>query len=498
MLTLGINIVTKIMTEGFLLVGALLLVVSIFVSKLSFKFGVPTLLLFLMVGMLFGSDGVGIEFNNMKYAQAIGIVAMSIILFSGGMDTKFSDIKPVVVPGLVLSTLGVIITAIITGLFIFLLSKSAIIAITFSLPVSILLASTASSTDSASVFSILRGQNIGLKNNLRPMLELESGSNDPVAYIMTITMIGAVTSGEGLSWNLAVNFIIQLLVGSLFGYLLGKLGVFVINKINLHNTSLYPILVLCLIFITYSITYFLNGNGYLAVYIAGMVVGNHPLVKKLETNTFLDGLTWLFQIIMFLVLGLLVNPRELLTIAPFAILVALFMIFVSRPATIFLSLLPFKKIDVKSKLFISWVGLRGAVPILFATYPVIAEVENSHVIFNIVFFITIVSLIIQGTTIPFMAKKLDLDQEMEKVGNDFGIVFPEEIDSKLWDVEITENMLVNGHRLMDMQLPKGILVIMIKRDDQYIIPNGDAEIHIGDKLLLVSAPEHDEPHVLQP
>jgi cell volume regulation protein A len=330
------------------------------------------------------------------------------------------------------------------------------------------------------------------------MLELESGSNDPVAYIMTITMIGAVTSGEGLSWNLAVNFIIQLLVGTLFGYLLGKLGVFVINKINLHNTSLYPILVLCLIFITYSTTYFLNGNGYLAVYIAGMVVGNHPLVKKLETNTFLDGLTWLFQIIMFLILGLLVNPHELLTIAPFAILVGIFMIVVARPLTVFLTLIPFKKIDVKSKLFISWVGLRGAVPILFATYPVIAEVENSHVIFNIVFFITIVSLIIQGTTIPFMAKKLDLDQEMEKVGNDFGIVFPEEIDSKLWDVEITENMLINGHRLMDMQLPKGILVIMIKRGDQYIIPNGDAEIHIGDKLLLVSAPEHDEPHVLQP
>lgn len=486
------------LTEGFLLVGAILLVVSIFVSKLSFKFGVPTLLLFLMVGMLFGSDGVGIEFSNMKYAQAIGIVAMSIILFSGGMDTKFSDIRPVVVPGLVLSTLGVVLTAIITGLFIFLLSKSAIISITFTLPISILLASTASSTDSASVFSILRGQNIGLKNNLRPMLELESGSNDPVAYIMTITMIGAVTSGEGLSWNLAVNFIIQLLVGTLFGYLLGKLGVFVINKINLHNTSLYPILVLCLIFITYSTTYFLNGNGYLAVYIAGMVVGNHPLVKKLETNTFLDGLTWLFQIIMFLILGLLVNPRELLTIAPFAILVGIFMILVARPLTVFLTLIPFKKIDVKSKLFISWVGLRGAVPILFATYPVIAEVENSHVIFNIVFFITIVSLIIQGTTIPFMAKKLDLDQEMEKVGNDFGIVFPEEIDSKLWDVEITENMLINGHRLMDMQLPKGILVIMIKRNDQYIIPNGDAEIHIGDKLLLVSAPEHDEPHVLQP
>jgi cell volume regulation protein A len=229
-----------------------------------------------------------------------------------------------------------------------------------------------------------------------------------------------------------------------------------------------------------------------------MVVGNHPLVKKLETTTFLDGLTWLFQIIMFLVLGLLVNPRELITIAPFAILVAIFMIVFSRPLTVLLSLLPFKNVDFKSKMFISWVGLRGAVPILFATYPVISDVPNSHVIFNIVFFITIVSLIVQGTTIPFMAKKLDLDQEMEKVGNDFGIVFPEEIDSKLWDVEITENMLVNGHRLMDMQLPKGILVIMIKREERYIIPNGDAEILVGDKLLLVSAPEHDEPHVLQP
>lgn len=486
------------MTEGFLLIGSLLLVVSIFVSKLSFKFGVPTLLLFLIVGMVFGSDGVGIEFSNVKYAQAIGIVAMSIILFSGGMDTKFSDIRPVILPGMVLSTLGVVLTAIITGLFIFVLSKSAIISITFSLPVSILIASTAASTDSASVFSILRGQNIGLKNNLRPMLELESGSNDPVAYIMTITMIGAVTSGDGLSWSLAANFIIQLIVGGLFGYLFGKLGVFVINKINLHNTSLYPILVLCLIFITYPATYFLNGNGYLAVYIAGMVVGNHPLVKKLETTTFLDGLTWLFQIIMFLVLGLLVNPRELITIAPFAILVAIFMIVFSRPLTVLLSLLPFKNVDFKSKMFISWVGLRGAVPILFATYPVISDVPNSHVIFNIVFFITIVSLIVQGTTIPFMAKKLDLDQEMEKVGNDFGIVFPEEIDSKLWDVEITENMLLNGHRLMDMQLPKGILVIMIKREERYIIPNGDAEILVGDKLLLVSAPEHDEPHVLQP
>lgn len=484
--------------EGFLLVGAILLIISIFISKLSFKFGVPTLLLFLLVGMFFGSDGVGIEFSSVKSAQTIGIVAMSIILFSGGMDTKFSDIKPIIAPGVVLSTIGVIITAIITGLFIFFLSKSPLLSVSLSIPVSILLASTMSSTDSASVFSILRGQRMGLKNNLRPILELESGSNDPVAYIMTVTMIGVATAGEGLSGFLIFNFIIQLFVGGLFGVLFGKLGVILVNKINLHNTSLYSIMVLCFIFVTYSTTYFLNGNGYLAVYVAGMVLGNHPLVKKLETTTFLDGLTWLFQIIMFLVLGLLVNPHELWSIAPFAIMVAIFMIFVARPLTVFLTLAPFRKLGNKSKLFISWVGLRGAVPILFATYTVIAEVEHSQMLFNIVFFITIVSLILQGTTIPFIARKLNLCEDLEKEGNDFGIIFPEEIDSKLWDVDITEKMLELGNKLADMNLPKGVLVIMIKRGDQYIIPNGDVEILVGDKLLLISPPGQDEPHILQP
>lgn len=474
-------------TESFLLVGSIIIFTSIFVSKAGSRFGVPTLLLFLLVGMAFGSDGLGIQFNNMESAQAIGIIALSIILFSGGMDTSFKEIKPILLPGILLSTIGVLLTAIITGTFIYFISGSAIFSISLSFPLSILLASTMSSTDSASVFNVLRSQKMGIKNNLRPMLELESGSNDPVAYMLTIAMIGAVNSGQGISvWDIIIKFIIQLSVGALGGFLLGKLAIWVVNKIKLQNTSLYPILVLCFIFFTYSLTDLFHGNGYLAVYIAGILVGNHRLVKKMETTTFLDGMTWLFQIIMFLMLGLLVNPHEMIEIAPFALLIAIFMILVARPVTVFLTLLPFRKISARSKCFISWVGLRGAVPILFATYPVIAKVDNSNLFFNTVFFITLLSLIIQGTTIPKMAKLLKLTDKLEKSGNDFGITFPEETDSKLWDVEVTQEMLAFGNTLSEMKLPKGTLVIMIKREDKYIIPDGKTEIKETDKLLLTS------------
>ena len=485
-------------TESLLLFASVIIFISIFVSKAGSKFGIPTLLLFLLVGMAFGSDGLGIQFNSMESAQAFGIVALNIILFSGGMDTKYSKIKPIILPGILLATIGVLLTALLNGIFIYLLSGSAVFAVSLSFPTSILLASTMSSTDSASVFNVLRSQKMGLQNNLRPMLELESGSNDPVAYMLTIAMIGIINSGqEVLIWNILQKFIFQICIGSICGFVFGKFAVWVVNKIKLANTSLYPILVLCFVFFIFSMTDMLQGNGYLAVYMSGVIVGNHPLVKKLETNTFLDGLTWLFQIVMFLMLGLLVNPHEMLTLAPFALLVGVFMIVFARPISVFITLLPFRKISVKSKCFISWVGLRGAVPILFATYPVIANVENSNIIFNIVFFITILSLIIQGSTIPRMAKSLGLIEKLEKQGNDFGIVFPEEIDSKIWDINITEEILSRGTTLADMKLPKGILVILIKRDDEYIIPDGTMEIKLNDKLLLVSPPDHSEPHILQ-
>ena len=478
--------------ENILLIGSILLFVSIVVGKTGYRFGVPALLLFLLVGMLFGSDGLGLQFHNAKIVQFIGMVALSVILFSGGMDTKFKEIRPILSPGIVLSTVGVFLTALFTGLFIWYLSGMSWTNIHFPLITSLLLASTMSSTDSASVFAILRSQKMNLKHNLRPMLELESGSNDPMAYMLTIVLIQFIQSDGMGTGNIIGSFIIQFLVGAAAGYILGKLAILILNKINIDNQSLYPILLLSFVFFTFAITDLLRGNGYLAVYIAGMMVGNHKITFRKEIATFMDGLTWLFQIIMFLMLGLLVNPHEMIEVAVVALLIGVFMIVIGRPLSVFLCLLPFRKITLKSRLFVSWVGLRGAVPIIFATYPVVANVEGSNMIFNIVFFITIVSLIVQGTSVSFVARLLHLSTPLEKTGNDFGVELPEEIDTDLSDMTITMEMLNEADTLKDMNLPKGTLVMIVKRGDEFLIPNGTLKLHVGDKLLLISEKNKQE------
>lgn len=469
-----------------LLIGSILLFVSVIVGKTGYKFGVPALLLFLIVGMIFGSDGLGLQFHNADEAQFIGMVALSIILFSGGMDTKYSDIRPIISPGIVLSTVGVLLTAMFTGIFIWWISGMSWSNISFPIVTSLLLAATMSSTDSASVFAILRSQNINLRHNLRPMLELESGSNDPMAYMLTVVLIQLVQASNMNCGEIALSFAIQFVVGGAIGYVSGRAAVFMLNKLNIDNQALYPILLLAFVFFTFSITDLIYGNGYLAVYIAGMIVGNSRIKYRKEIVTFMDGLTWLFQIIMFLCLGLLVNPHEMLDIAVVASLIGIFMIFIGRPLSIFLCLLPFKKITSKSRLLVSWVGLRGAVPIIFATYPVVAGIEGADVIFNIVFFITILSLVIQGTTISFVANKLGLSMPCERKGNEFGVELPEEINTNLSDMVITENDIENGDTLKDMSLPRGTLVMIVKREDEYIIPNGSLKLHIGDRLLLMS------------
>ncbi|MDE6349066.1 MAG: potassium/proton antiporter, partial [Bacteroides sp.] len=308
-----------------LLVGSILLFVSIIVGKTGYRFGVPALLLFLFVGMLFGSDGLGLQFHNAKEAQFIGMVALSIILFSGGMDTKFAEIKPILTPGITLSTAGVLLTALFTGGFIWWLSGMSWTNIHLPLTTSLLLAATMSSTDSASVFAILRSQKMNLKHNLRPMLELESGSNDPMAYMLTIVLIQIVQSSGMGFLQIAGSFAIQFIVGAAAGYFLGKLAIIMLNRLNIDNQALYPILLLSFVFFTFSVTDLLKGNGYLAVYIAGMMVGNHKIMYRKEIYTFMDGLTWLFQIIMFLCLGLLVNPHEMLEVAAVALLIGVFM-----------------------------------------------------------------------------------------------------------------------------------------------------------------------------
>lgn len=312
-----------------LLVGAILLFVSILISKTGFRYGIPTLLIFLLVGMLFGVDGVGFQFDNHAATQFIGMVALSIILFAGGMDTKYASIKPVLGAGIVLSTAGVLLTTVITGSFIYFISLMFTKSIPVSISFALLLAATMSSTDSASVFSILRSQKMSLRNNLQPMLELESGSNDPMAYMLTIVMIQVMQSGADASisvGSILLMFFVQFSVGLLMGFLLGKACVWIINKVGLQNKALYPIMMVSFIFFVFSFTDLLKGNGYLAVYIAGIIVGNHKLVEKRSIDSFLNGLVWLVQIIMFLMLGLLVNPHEMIDVAVPAIIIGVFMI----------------------------------------------------------------------------------------------------------------------------------------------------------------------------
>ena len=470
--------------ENVVLVGALLLFVAVMAGKVAYRFGAPALLLFLGVGMLFGLNFI--SYRSVEMTQFVGMIALCIILFTGGMDTKFSEIKPIIGPGVVLATVGVVMTAFVLAGFVWLVAPWLGIEIPFAL--ALLLASTMSSTDSASVFSILRSKKQGLKQNLRPLLELESGSNDPMAYMMTILLISVVSntsSGVGLGMSV-VFFVVQMVVGALSGYLIGRLAVWTINRINLVNHSLYSVLLLAFIFFSFAFTDLIKGNGYLADYLSGLIIGNHKLQQKRPLTVFFDGFTWLMQIVMFLTLGLFVNSNELLEPRVLILggLVGAFMILVARPLTVFACLLPFRKFTTKARLYVSWVGLRGAVPILFAIYPLMAHVENAGLLFNVVFLGTIISLLVQGTTVSGMANLLGLAYEERESA--FSVDMHQDMKSALTEVEVNETMLESGHTLKDITLPENTLVMMVCRDGEYFVPQGKTELKLGDKLLVIS------------
>lgn len=473
--------------EYFLLIGAILLFLSIVSGKTGYRFGVPSLLLFLIVGIIFGSEGFGIQFNSFKQAQFIGMVALSIILFSGGMDTKIKDIKPVLTQGLLLSTLGVILTALITGLFAFAIAKFYPQYLHLSLPACFLLASVMASTDSASVFSILRTKNLNLSQNVRPLLELESGSNDPMAYMLTILFIQIIMSSSAGLNLIVFNFFLQLFLGALMGAAIGYVTVFIMNKINLDYSALYAVLLLAFVLFAFSFTSIINGNGYLAVYIAGLIVGNEKVAYKKSVITFFDSLTWLFQIVMFLTLGLLVNPSELISIVWVALAIVLFMTVFARPLSVFLCLTPFKKVSRQAKIFVSWVGLRGAVPIIFATYPFVAGVPHSKEIFNIVFFITIISLVLQGTSVPYVARLLGLTSK-EEDKKTFALDLPEDIGVTA-EFKVGESFLAKYPKAENLIFKEPVRIVMIKREDTFLVPLPSTEFVLGDKILLLASKE---------
>lgn len=491
----------EITGENILLVSSVLLIAGVMMGKSSYRTGLPLLLVFLFVGMLFGVDGLGVHFNDMHTAQFVGMIALCVILFSGGLSTSFKAIRPVIGPGLTLATLGVLITALLTGLFIFRLSGAEWTNIHFSLISSLLLAATMSSTDSASVFGILGGRNIRLLENLRPMLELESGSNDPMAYMLTILLIGCTSLEDNLSaWSVVTQLILQFGVGGCLGVAVGwasvRLAEFYVKIGNGKNedsgqaTAMISILLIALVFLTFTLTSLCQGNGYLAVYLVGMVISNSRIPFKSSVTKFMNGVTWLAQIVVFIMLGLLVNPHEMLAVAPVSILIGTFMIVIGRPAGVFICLAPFRKITNKARLFVSWVGLRGAVPIIFATYPVIADVPGASQIFNIVFFVTILSLVVQGTSIIAVAKKLNLVDKDAVSDESFGVELSDEHTASLQTIILSKEDLANGNTLRDMRLPEGSLVMMIRREGKYIIPNGKRRLHPGDALLLIKENEH--------
>ena len=469
--------------ELVLLAVAGFLLASVLSSKISDRFGVPALLFFLAIGIFAGSESFGgIEFNDAGLAQWIGIVALNLILFAGGLDTSWRDIRPVLKPGIALSSLGVFLTALAVGF-------AASYLLGFSLLEGLLLGAIVSSTDAAAVFSILRSKSLGLKGNLRQLLELESGSNDPIAVFLTIGLTVWLTQPDFAPESLVISLVVQVVIGTILGLLFGWLLAWLANHLHLGFDGLYPVLTLSTVFVTFGLSSLIGGNGFLAVYIAGIAARHHDFIHRRSLINFHDGLAWLMQIVMFITLGLLVFPSQIFPVMGAGLLLASILIFVARPFGVFISLV-FTDYNLREKTFISWVGLRGAVPIILATYPLIAGLEQANLIFNIVFFVVLTSSLVQGISIPQVAKWLGVDERMQKKP-----IYPIEINpmrgftDELKEIHIPANSTCAGKTIVELALPEKLLIILIARDKEFLVPNGGTTLLADDTLIVLSDKE---------
>lgn len=460
-------------------VGALIFV-SVISSKLSYRFAIPVLLLFLAIGMLAGSEGIGrIYFNNPWLAKSIGIVALIFIIFSGGLDTKWEDARSVVWPGAILSTAGVLLTAVITGFF-------AMYILKFSLLEGMLLGSIVSSTDAPAVFAILRSKRISLEKPLKSLLEFESGSNDPMAVFLTVGFLSLLTAKNISIASLIPRFFLDMGMGVLIGYLMARFIIFFIKRLELEYEGLYPVIMVSLILLTYVIAVFLRGNGFLAVYIAGLMVGRAKFPNKRIITRFHDGLAWFMQIAMFVTLGLLVFPSRIVPLIGKGLLLTLLLMVVARPVSVWLCLLPFK-MNLRRRVMVAWVGLRGSVPIILATFPFMAGIAQADTIFYIVFFVVIASVFIQGTSIPMVSRWLKLNVPLANRAN-YPIEFEktEAIDAELTDIIVPYDSEVVGKRIRDLGVPDKCLIVLISRAGKFVIPSGSTVIESGDVLLVLA------------
>lgn len=466
-----------LLTNEILLIVSVLLISAILLNKIGGKFGVPSLLIFILVGIMAGSDGIGgIYFEDFYLSQFIGIVAISYILFMGGLSVDIDELKPVFKEGAVLATLGVFITGIVTGLICYYF-------LDLSLLECMLLGGIISSTDAAAVFSVLRSKSISLANNLKPLLEFESGSNDPMAVFLTVGIIGLITAQLNLPY-LIFDFFKQMTLGIVFGYLIARATVWLINRIKLEYDSLYVVITLASVLFTYSFISLIGGNGFIGTYVCGLAMAAMKFVNKKTLIKFHDATAWIMQIVMFLILGLLVNFKYGFTFVRQAFLVAMVLTFVARPIAVFLTTIPFKR-SVNEKLMISWVGLRGAAPIVLATFPLTANIPHAMEIFNIVFFVVIISVLLQGTTIPYIAKKLKVDAPLDVEHKSILEYDGAHTSNKMIEFTVPENSQISGKQIFELNLPKGSLVSLIYKNGDYIIPTGSTTIDSCDVLFML-------------
>lgn len=463
--------------EKILIGASILLLFSVIASKAAGRFGVPSLLVFLGVGMAAGSDGPGgLYFNDAELAQTLGVLSLIFILFAGGLDTVWTTIRPIAWSGLALSTLGVLINTSLVGWF-------ASTFLGFSFMEGLLLGATVSSTDAAAVFTVLRGRNLNLKGQIKPLLEFESGSNDPMAVFLTVGILRLMMAPKSSPGALIPMFFQEMILGVLIGFGAGKVSIGIINRLKLEFEGLYPVLTISLVFLTYGITETVGGNGFLAVYLAGISLGNGSFLRKKSVLLFHDGIAWLMQIVMFLALGLLVFPRQLGSVALSGVLLSLFLVFISRPLSVHLSLARSKYFGFREKMVISWVGLRGAVPIILATYPLIAHIEKAQMIFNLVFFIVLISVLLQGTTIPLVARWFKVEESSKPPKKD---EIQYSIESKMTKIKISSTSSAIGKTLVDLRLPEGALIILIHKSGAAVVPSGSTRIEKNDTLLVLA------------
>lgn len=457
-----------------MIICSLVLLICITSTKILYKFGVPILLIFIVLGMLFGSDGiVGIYFDNYELASDICSIALIFIMFYGGFGTNWKMAKPIAVQSILMSSLGVVITAGLTGLFSSIVFKTSLLE-------GLLIGSVIASTDAAAVFAILRSQKLNLKGSIASILEIESGSNDPFAYMLTIIILGLMSNqGYGSIVPMLLN---QIIVGILASIVLAKLSVYLLRNVMFEIEGFYPIFITAIAILAYSLSEYFGGNGYLSVYITGIIIGNSKIPHKKSIFQFFDGVSWLMQILLFFLLGLLAFPSQMPSVMFKGISISIFMILIARPIATF-SILSWFKVPIKEQLFISWVGIRGAASIVFAIFAVTYDVHINYDIFHIIFFIALFSVSVQGTLIPKVARKLDLiddDQSVLKTFNDY----KENKSTKLIEFTISENSPIANKSIMDSNIPEDILVVMIKRKGDVLVPNGSTVILPGDTLVL--------------